>query len=333
MKQVTVVGAGSWGTALALILHDNGYKVNIYGNDERQINEINEHHTNKLFLKEGNIPEDIKAYLDLKEAINESDAILLVVPTKVIRSVIKEINKVLDKPVLIINASKGIEPETHKRVSEIVYEEIDTSKIRGFAALTGPSHAEEVIVRQLTVVAAASDDNEVAKEVQQMFNNGEYFRVYTLNDLIGAELGGALKNIIALAAGIVAGLGYGDNAKAALITRGLVEMRRLAVKAGAKDETLFGLTGLGDLIVTATSKHSRNWNAGYKIGSGSNLEETLKGMTMVVEGVRSCEAAYQWAKKLDVEMPITFAVHDIIFNCVDPRVKACELINRDLKAE
>lgn len=333
MKRVAIIGAGSWGTALSIILHDNGYDVRMFGKRKDQIDEINNNHTNNKYLPNQVLPEGIKGYTDLRLALDGVEVIISVVPTKVIRGVLKEINQVLDKQVVFVNASKGIEPNSFKRVSEIINEEIDESKRRGIVVLTGPSHAEEVIVRQLTVVAAASDDENIAIEVQEMFNNNEYFRVYTLNDLIGAELGGSLKNIIALAAGIIAGLGYGDNTKAALITRGLVEMRRLAVKAGAKEETLFGLTGIGDLIVTATSTHSRNWNAGYKIGSGKNLEETLNSMTMVVEGVRSCEAAYQWAKNLDVEMPITFAVYDIIFNFEDPRLKISELLNRDSKPE
>lgn len=333
MSKVTVIGAGSWGSALSLILHDNGHDVKIFGNEKEQIDEINNFHTNRKYLPEGKLPKEIKGYLDLNEATADSDVILLVVPTKVIRQVIHDLNKVINKPVLIVNASKGIEPNTHSRVSQIVCEEIESDKLRGYAALTGPSHAEEVILRQLTVVTAASDNIKIAREVQKMFHNGTYFRVYALNDLVGAELGGALKNIIALGAGMIAGLGYGDNTKAALITRGLAEMRRLAIKVGAKDETLYGLTGLGDLIVTATSKHSRNWNAGYRIGSGSNLEEALNSITMVVEGVRSCQAAYEWSKVLGVDMPITTALYDVLFNKEEPSKKIAELMDRELKAE
>ncbi|HOA63971.1 MAG TPA: NAD(P)H-dependent glycerol-3-phosphate dehydrogenase, partial [Bacilli bacterium] len=270
---------------------------------------------------------------NLKEAIAFGDLIVLAVPTAVIRGVLANINKVIESPKIFVNASKGIEPNTYKRVSEITKEEVDAKYIKGFVALTGPSHAEEVIQQMLTVVTAASDDMEIAKKVQEIFSNQTYFRVYRLNDLIGAELGGSLKNIIALASGILEGLGYGDNTKAALITRGLVEMRRLAVAMGAKEETLFGLTGLGDLVVTAMSKHSRNFQAGYKIGSGKDLEKALSEMTMVVEGARSCISAYQASRELGIETPIIDAVYDIIYNKVDPRERILELMKRTLKEE
>lgn len=333
MSIITVVGAGSWGSGLSLLLSDNKHDVKVYDLDQDVINEINTKHTNEKYLPGAMLPANVVGYTDLGEALKDSEIVLTVVPTKVIRQALKNINQALDHQVIFVNASKGIEPTTFKRVSEIVSEEIDKEKIKGFVALTGPSHAEEVIKRQLTVVSAASENLELAKRVQIIFNNDEYFRVYTLNDLIGAELGGSLKNIIALAAGILAGLGYGDNARAALITRGLAEMRRLAVKVGAKEETLFGLTGIGDLIVTATSLHSRNYQAGFKIGSGKNLKETLASMTMVVEGVRSCEAAYQLAMELNIEMPITFAVYDVIFNEKEPKEVIKKLMQRNLKHE
>ncbi|NLG81746.1 MAG: NAD(P)H-dependent glycerol-3-phosphate dehydrogenase [Bacilli bacterium] len=333
MSVITIIGAGSWGSGLALLLSDNQHEVRLYDVDKSVIAEINEHHTNKRYLPNGVLPESVKGYDDIECALKGTDIVLTVVPTKVIRSALKSVNQYLKHPVIFVNASKGIEPQTFKRVSEIVYEEIDKEKIIGFVALTGPSHAEEVIERQLTTVTCASDDLKLAEHVQKIFNNDDYFRVYTLNDLIGAELGGAIKNVISLAAGILTGLGYGDTAKAALITRGLAEMRRLAVKAGAKEETLFGLTGLGDLIVTATSLHSRNYQAGLKIGSGKNLQETLASIPMVVEGVRSCEACYYFAKQLNVEMPIAFAVYDVIFNKREPREVIKELMQRDLKHE
>lgn len=333
MSTITIVGAGSWGSGLSLVLADNKHLVKIYDLDKKLIEEINTLHTNERYLPESKLPNTIVGYTDLKSALEGSEVVLTVVPTKVMRQVLKNVNEALDHEVIFVNASKGIEPVTFKRVSEIVFEEIAPEKMKGFVALTGPSHAEEVIKRQLTVVSSASDDLKLAKFVQVLFNNDEYFRVYTLNDLIGAELGSSLKNIIALASGIIYGLGYGDNAKAALITRGLAEMRRLAIKAGAKEETLFGLTGIGDLIVTATSLHSRNYQAGLKIGSGKNLKETLASMTMVVEGVRSCEAAYQYAKELNVEMPITFAVYDVLFNQKEPKDVIKELMQRNLKSE
>ncbi len=333
MNTITIIGAGSWGSGLSMLLADNHHLVKVYDLDKTLIDEINTFHTNERYLPGSKLPETIVGFTNLKEALENSEVILTVVPTKVIRQALKSINEVLDHEVIFVNASKGIEPQTFKRVSEIVFEEINPIYIRGFVALTGPSHAEEVIKRLLTTVTAASDNIELAKIIQLLFNNDEYFRVYTLNDLIGAELGGSLKNIIALAAGIISGLGYGDNAKAALITRGLAEMRRLAVKVGAKEETLYGLTGIGDLVVTATSLHSRNYQAGLKIGSGKNLKETLASMTMVVEGVRSCEATYQYAQELDVDMPITFAVYDVLFNQKEPKEVIKELMQRNLKSE
>ena len=244
-ERIAIIGAGSWGSALARIISDNGYEVKLFDVDENIVNEINQFHTNKSKLPVGTLNENVTATTNLKEAIAFGDLIVLAVPTAVIRGVLANINKVIESPKIFVNASKGIEPNTYKRVSEITKEEVDAKYIKGFVELSGPSHAEEVIQQMLTVVTAASDDMEIAKKVQEIFSNQTYFRVYRLNDLIGAELGGSLKNIIALASGILEGLGYGDNTKAALITRGLVEMRRLAVAMGAKEETLFGLTGLG----------------------------------------------------------------------------------------
>lgn len=332
-ERIAIIGAGSWGSALARIISDNGYEVKLFDVDENIVNEINQFHTNKSKLPVGTLNENVTATTNLKEAIAFGDLIVLAVPTAVIRGVLANINKVIESPKIFVNASKGIEPNTYKRVSEITREEVDAKYIKGFVALTGPSHAEEVIQQMLTVVTAASDDMEIAKKVQEIFSNQTYFRVYRLNDLIGAELGGSLKNIIALASGILEGLGYGDNTKAALITRGLVEMRRLAVAMGAKEETLFGLTGLGDLVVTAMSKHSRNFQAGYKIGSGKDLEKALSEMTMVVEGARSCISAYQASRELGIETPIIDAVYDIIYNKVDPRERILELMKRTLKEE
>lgn len=333
MSIITVIGAGSWGSALAEVLADNGQTVRLYDVSEERINELNTFHTNERYLPGIKLSDTIVGYTDLREALKETEIVLTVVPTKVMRSVLKDLNHALDHPVIFVNASKGIEPNTYKRISEIIMEEIEPQKRLGVVALTGPSHAEEVIQKQLTSVASASDNLDLAKRVQVVFNNEDYFRVYTAHDLVGAELGGSLKNIFAIAAGIIAGLGYGDNTRAALITRGLAEMRRLAVCMGAKEETLFGLTGIGDLVVTATSPHSRNFQAGYRIGSGSNLKETLAQMTMVVEGVRSCEAAYQYAVEHKIDMPITSAIYDVIFNEREPRDVIRDLMARTLKSE
>ena len=331
-KNITVIGAGSWGTALAQVLCDNKNNVTLYDLKQAVVIDINQNHQNSRFFADITLPSSLVATTNLKEALKEAQLILLSVPTKVMRDVLKSINQELDHQVMIINASKGIEPGTHKRVSEIVKEEIDPNYLEAFVALTGPSHAEEVIERAVTTVTCASTVAEKANIIQEMFNN-QYFRVYRVDDLIGVEIGGSIKNVIALAAGIIAGLGYGDNAKAALITRGLVEIKRLGTAVGAKEETFSGLSGLGDLIVTCTSVHSRNWQAGYKIGSGSDLQEAIDSMTMVVEGVRTCQATYEMIQSLQIEMPIVETVYGVIFNKLDPRDAIAQLMMRDMKPE
>ncbi len=333
MKNITIIGAGSWGCALSRILGDNGHNVLLYDIDEETVKEINEFHTNSKKLFTSKLPNNVTATTCLKEAIQRNDYILLVVPTAVVRNVLKQINEVIDSKKVFINASKGIEPDTFKRVSEIVYEEIKQEYLEGFVVLTGPSHAEEVVNQKLTVVAAASDNLELAKEVQVMFSNKEYFRVYTCDDLIGAELGGSLKNIYALASGIIEGLGYGVNAKAAIIARALVEMKRLSKALGANEETLNGLTGVGDLVVTCTSNLSRNYQAGYMIGTGDNLDEALSKMTMVVEGARTCISAYQAAKKFNIYTPIIDAIYDVIYNHQKPKDVIYNLMATSLKNE
>jgi glycerol-3-phosphate dehydrogenase (NAD(P)+) len=322
MEKLTIIGAGSWGKALADIAADNGHQVMLYDVSEKVVNTIN--------LEKS---KNIKATINLEETVNFGTIILLVVPTSVIRSVLKEINLVLKSKVLFINASKGIEPNTNKRVSEIVYEEIAADYLEGFVALSGPSHAEEVVLKQLTLVTSASTNLEHARKVQEIFSNQSYFRVYTLSDLIGVEISASLKNIIALASGIIDGLGYGDNTRAALITRGLVEMKRIATFLGAEEKTIFGLAGLGDLVVTCTSKHSRNYQAGYKIGSGKNLEQTLSEINMVVEGARSVIAAHQIITRENIPAPIIEAVYDIIYHKQDPQKRISLLMQRDLKEE
>jgi len=333
MKNITIIGAGSWGCALSRILGDNGHKVLLYDIDEEAVKEINENHTNSKKLFTSKLPNNVTATTNLKEAVQLNDYILLVVPTAVVRQVLKQINEVINSKKVFINASKGIEPDTFKRVSEIVKEEIDEKNLGGFVVLTGPSHAEEVVNQKLTVIAAASTNIELAKDVQIMFSNKEYFRVYTCDDLVGAELGGSLKNIYALASGIIEGLGYGVNAKAAVISRALVEMKRLAKELGAKEETLNGLTGVGDLVVTCTSNLSRNYQAGYMIGTGDNLDEALSKMTMVVEGARTCISAYQAAKKYNVYTPIIDAVYDVIYNHQKPKDVIFNLMATSLKNE
>ncbi|ANB57034.1 ketopantoate reductase PanE/ApbA family protein [Anoxybacillus sp. B7M1] len=327
MEQIAVLGAGSWGTALAMVLADNGHGVRLWGQRPEQIKEINEKRTNEKYLPGIQLPEGITGYSSLSEALEAIDTAVLAVPTKAIREVLRKVKQCLRQPITIVTVSKGIEPDTHKRISEIIEEEMGTL-LQDVVVLSGPSHAEEVSLRHPTTVTVSSKNMTAAERVQDLFMNSQYFRVYTNPDLIGIEIGGALKNIIALAAGITDGLGYGDNAKAALITRGLAEIARLGCALGANPLTFSGLAGIGDLIVTCTSVHSRNWRAGHLLGKGNPLDEVLQSMGMVVEGVRTTKAAHQLAKKLNVKMPITEVLYDVLFNGKDPKEGADSLMAR-----
>ncbi|MFA1811343.1 NAD(P)H-dependent glycerol-3-phosphate dehydrogenase [Bacillus anthracis] len=332
MNKITVIGVGSWGTALSMVLADNGHEVRIFGNNKKQIREINEQHTNKAYLPGIQLSKGIKGYESLEEAMDGVNIVLLVVPTKAIRGVMRNLKSIVKQPITIIHASKGIEPGSFKRISEMIEEEMPKELVESIVVLSGPSHAEEVSLRHPTTVTAASYHLQAAEDTQRLFMNNN-FRVYTNRDVIGVELGGALKNIIALGAGISDGLDYGDNAKAALISRGLTEITRLGCEMGANPLTFAGLTGVGDLIVTCTSIHSRNWRAGNLLGKGHNLDEVLENMGMVVEGVRTAEAAYHLAKKVNVEMPITNAIYNVLFNGKSAKEEVDMLMGRNGKGE
>lgn len=335
MKEiVTVLGAGSWGTALSMVLNENGHEVRLWGNNLEKIKEINEEHTNQHYLKDVHLNKNIKGYTDLGEAVDGATFIVFVVPTKAIRSVASQVAAHLDgkrKPFLV-HASKGLEQNTHKRISVIIEEEIPATFHSGMVVLSGPSHAEEVARKDITTITAASKNLEAAEAVQKVFMN-QYFRVYTTQDVIGVELGAALKNIIAVGAGALKGLGYGDNAKAALMTRGLAEISRLGVAFGADPLTFIGLSGVGDLIVTATSEHSRNWRAGYQIGKKVPLAEVLTNMGMVVEGVETTKAAYELAKEKGIEMPITEAIYQVLYEGAEVDTVIKDIMLRERKAE
>ncbi|MED4453706.1 NAD(P)H-dependent glycerol-3-phosphate dehydrogenase [Metabacillus fastidiosus] len=313
MEKIGVLGAGSWGTALSIVLADNGHEVRLWGHREQLIKEINETRKNEKYLPGVELPESITGYTHLEETLSDVKTIVLAIPTKALREVLKQVSNIVKEPVTIVHVSKGIEPDTLLRISEIIEQEMSDDKLKDVVVLSGPSHAEEVSLRQITTVTSSSKNMDAAKYVQDLFMN-QNFRVYTNPDIIGVEIGGALKNIIALCAGITDGLGYGDNAKAALMTRGLAEIARLGSKMGGNPLTFSGLTGIGDLIVTCTSVHSRNWRAGNLLGKGQNLDEVLNNMGMVVEGVRTTKAAYQLAEKYDVQMPITEALYNVLFN-------------------
>lgn len=326
-ETVAVIGAGSWGTALSMVLADNGHEVRLWSHNPEQVKEINSEHTNRKYLPGIELQDNIKAYFSLEEALHGIEVMVLAVPTKAIREVLRNIKVIQKTPLLIVHVSKGIEPDTLLRISEMIEEEMPAELLDSIVVLSGPSHAEEVSLRRPTTVAVSSKKMEAANRIQDLFINGN-FRVYTNPDMIGVEIGGALKNIIALAAGVSDGLGYGDNAKAALMTRGLAEISRSGIKMGANPLTFAGLAGLGDLIVTCTSVHSRNWRAGNLLGKGNNLQEVLDNMGMVVEGVRTTKAAWQLAKKYEVQMPITNALYNVLFHDVDPKDAVDALMSR-----
>lgn len=332
MTKITVFGTGSFGTALANVLAENGHSVLMWGKNENTVDEINQSHQNKRYLKDVTLIETIKATNQLEQAVNFSDIFLIALPTKAIRDVVTEINQHIKTKKTFIHVAKGIENETFKRVSEMIEDSVSKNHKNGVGVLSGPSHAEEVVIKQPTTVAASSKDEHISKLIQDLFMN-DYLRVYTNNDLIGVELGGALKNIIAVASGIVTGMGYGDNAKAALMTRGLAEISRLGEKLGADPMTFLGLGGIGDLIVTCTSTHSRNYTLGYKLGKGKTTEEALNEMNMVVEGIYTTNSVYHLAKAQNVDMPITNALYKVLFEDKPVKDSVKDLMGRDKKAE
>jgi glycerol-3-phosphate dehydrogenase (NAD(P)+) len=327
LKKIAVIGSGSWGTALSMILADNGLEVSFWSRREEQVSEINQFHTNSRYLPNVILPSKVRATTSLGEALRDTTHVLLVTPTVAMRDVLRNMLPYLTSDHLIIHSSKGLEPDTYQRISQIIEEEIPESKRRGIVVLSGPSHAEEVSLRSPTTVVVASNSIALAEEAQDLFINS-FFRVYTNTDVIGVELGGALKNIIALGAGLSDGLGYGDNAKAALMTRGLTEIGRLGLEMGAHPFTFAGLAGVGDLIATCTSQHSRNWRCGYALGQGKSLDEVLTSMGMVVEGVRTTKAAYQISREKKVDMPITTELYHVLFEGKNARQAVDDLMGR-----
>jgi glycerol-3-phosphate dehydrogenase (NAD(P)+) len=332
MKKVAVLVAGSWGTALASLLADNDLEVWLWSRNASEVDNINQLHQNPRFFKEEMLSPRLKATLSMEEAVRGAQAVVLAAPSAGMRSVSSQLRPLMTdaqlQDLLIIHVAKGFETETMKRMTTVIAEELPGFNASRIVVLSGPSHAEEVILQRPTTVVVASDDNQAAQEAQDLFING-YFRVYTNPDVIGVEVSGALKNIIALGAGLIDGLGLGDNAKAALMTRGLAEITRLGVKMGANPLTFAGLAGIGDLIATCTSKHSRNWRAGYMLGQGKALSEVLAGMGMVVEGVKTTKAAFELAHTYDAAMPITEALYQVLFQDKSPKEAIKDLMARD----
>ena len=334
-EKIAVLGAGSWGSVLAKVLVENGHEVALWSNSQAQVDELNQQHTNAKYLPDLIYPEALKATTDLKAAVKDAGTVLFVVPTKVIRLVAQQLIEVLEelgtKP-LIVHASKGLELGSHKRISEVMTEEIPTKYRSGMVVLSGPSHAEEVARQDITLITAASEDLANAKKVQALFMN-DYLRIYTNSDVVGVETGAAFKNVIAIGAGALHGLGYGDDAKAALMTRGLAEISRLGVSFGADPLTFIGLSGVGDLIVTCTSVHSRNWRAGDQLGQGKSLEDVIANMGMVIEGINTCKAAYELAQQKGIEMPITQAIYNVLYKQADIKSEIANLMQREGKTE
>ncbi len=328
--KISIIGGGAWGTTLGQTLVDNDHDVLIYDVNPNAVDKIN-HHFHPFF--DTILPDQVKATNLLDEVIAFSNYFLLSVPTKVVRSVLQDMSKKLTEPSVFINVSKGIEPHTLKRVSEIVEEEIKAEYLKGFVVLTGPSHAEEVILRHITLLVSSSKDENLAIEIQHLFSNEQYLRIYTSKDLIGCEVGGAVKNAIAVVSGICTGLGLGENARAAVITRGIVEIIKVVEIMGGKRETAYGLTGIGDLIVTASSKNSRNFTAGEKVGMGQSTEQIYAEQKQTIEGFRTIEALHDLSIKNQVELPMINTAYQIIFNQMKVEEGLQKLLSRDLKSE
>ncbi len=327
--KVAVLGAGSWGTTLALVLKENGHQVSCWTPETSDIDQIGKTGENVRFLPGVQIPSSITFTDDLKAVLQESSFIVVAVPSHAVRAVVEKCTGYTLPDAVWISVAKGIENDTLLRVSQVLAQ-AGRIPVQYISVLSGPSHAEEVARKVPTAVVAAGESPETAKKVQQLFIT-DYFRVYANLDIIGVEYGGALKNIIALAAGICDGAGFGDNTKAALMTRGLVEMNRLGVTMGASPDTFAGLSGVGDLIVTCMSRHSRNRHVGEEIGKGRTLEEVLAEMVMVAEGVKTTRSAYQLADRHQVDMPITQQIYQTLFENKPPLEAMRELMTRASK--
>ena len=329
MAKVGVLGAGSWGTALSVLLHDNGHQVTIWSIDGNEVKMLDEKREHELKLPGVKLAEDMVITGDLETAVRGKDFLVLAVPSPFTRETARKMKPYVADGQIIVDVAKGIEESTLMTLSRQIEEEIPQADV---AVLSGPSHAEEVGRKLPTTCVIGAKTRKTAEYLQSMFIS-RVFRVYTSPDILGIELGGSLKNVIALAAGIADGLGYGDNTKAALITRGIAEISRLGVKMGGKIESFTGLTGIGDLIVTCASVHSRNRKAGYLIGQGKSVQEAMDEVQMVVEGVYSAKAAAKLAKKYDVSMPIVEEVNKVLFEGKSPAQAVDDLMQRESRSE
>ena len=330
--KIAVLGAGSWGTVLANLLVENGLNVALWTHDQKQVPEINETHHNQHYLPDFVLHEGLRATSDLAEAVNGATVILFVVPTNAIRSVAEQVKPLLQGQPIVAHAAKGLELGTKLRVSEVLAAVLPVGAYRGPVVISGPSHAEDVATKDITTLTVASSNLAAAQAVQKLFMN-DYFRLYTNTDVLGVELGAALKNVIAIGAGALHGLGYGDNTKAALMTRGLAEITRLGTHMGANPMTFIGLSGVGDLIVTCTSVHSRNWRAGNALGQGKKLSDVLDNMGMVVEGVSTAKVVHELAKDQDCDMPISEGIYQVLYQGAPIKTVITDLMAREGKPE
>lgn len=329
--RIGVIGTGSWGTALANVLADNSHDVLMWGRNEKEVLDIQDKHQNTLYFENTILNENLKATQNFND-LQGSDVYLLAVPTAAVEEVSLRLNEVIDKPAIIINVAKGFHPVTHDLLSDVIENSIDQSKRLGVVSLIGPSHAEEVVLRKLTTVNAVCADESIAFTIQKLFSN-DYFRVYRNTDVIGCQIGVAIKNIIAVISGAAAGLDLGDNARAALITRGLAEMTRYGVYFGAQPETFLGLCGVGDLIVTCSSEHSRNFQAGLEIGQTNSAVDFMKHITKTVEGIHATKVVYEVMVEENIDMPLTSEAYKVLYEGKKPSDAIIDLMNRELKDE
>lgn len=329
--KIAIIGSGSWGTALAQVLADNRHDVFVWGRNLDELVDIQIYHQNEKYFPGLKLNENIEAVTDFK-AIADSEIFILAIPSEAIEDVCNQLNASIEHPIIVINVSKGFHPHTHQRLSVYIREKLRHEILKDVVSLIGPSHAEEVVLRQLTLVNAVCENESSAKYVQELFSNS-YFRVYRTTDVIGAEIGVAVKNVIALASGILSGLGFGDNTRAALMTRGLAEMTRYGLFFGAKAETFLGLTGVGDLIVTCTSQHSRNFQAGLLIGKNDSAKLFWETNTKTVEGVKAAKVVYEEAVKNKIYMPITEAIYKVLYEDAIPSESVEQLMRKALRSE
>lgn len=333
MKKITIIGAGSFGTALSVVLARAGNEVQLWAREKEIAYGINNQHQNPAYISDVTLPDAVKCSTDLEECFDDPEMVVFATPSHAMREIATNIKPYLNGDEMVVNVAKGIENDTFQTMSQVLSEVLEGKIIDDhIGVISGPSHAEEVSKFKPTTVVASSYSKRTTNIIQETFLT-PMFRVYLNYDIIGVEIGGAVKNIMAIAAGITDGAQLGDNAKAALITRGLHEMKRLGMKLGASQDTFSGLAGMGDLVVTCTSEHSRNRFVGYNIGQGKSLEEVISKMNMVAEGVKTTRSVHEWSKKLDVEMPITAAVYRVLFEKEDPKDMLYDLMTRNPKEE